>query len=67
MKKVSAMGRIGLTTSVIPHRNGKYPIWFENSDDVEFVDSKDVVFQDCKKTLKTKNQHEKKKTNPGND
>lgn len=44
MKKVSVNGRIGLTTSVIPHRYGKYPIWFENSDDIEFVVSKDVVF-----------------------
>jgi hypothetical protein len=44
MKKVSVNGRIGLTTSVIPHSNGKYPIWFANSDDVKFVDGKDVVF-----------------------
>lgn len=44
MKKVSVNGRIGLTTSIIPNSYGKYPIWFENSDDVQFVDSKDVVF-----------------------
>jgi hypothetical protein len=44
MKKVLVNGKIGLTTSIIPHRNGKYPIWFDNSYDIEFIDSKDVVF-----------------------
>jgi hypothetical protein len=44
MKKVLVKGRIGLTTSVIPHRNGKYPIWFEDSDNIEFIDSNNVVF-----------------------
>lgn len=44
MKKVKVNNRIGLTTSVIPHRNGKYPIWFNDSDNVEFIDSSDVIF-----------------------
>jgi len=44
MKKVNVNGRTGVTTSVIPHRNGKYPIWFNDSDNVEFVESKLVSF-----------------------
>ena len=43
-KKKSVNGRIGLTTSVIPHINGKYPVWFEKSEDFEFIDRKNVVF-----------------------
>ena len=38
MIKLSVEGRIGYTTSIIPHTNGKYPVWFENSSLVEFVD-----------------------------
>jgi len=44
MKKVIVNGKVGLTTSVIPHANGKYPVWFENTDNVVFVDSNDVLF-----------------------
>ena len=44
MKKVLENKRIGVTTSVVPHRNGKYPIWFVNSDYVEFIDANEVKF-----------------------
>ena len=44
MKKVSVNGRIGVTTSIIPYRNGTYPVWFNDSDTVEFVDTAKVVF-----------------------
>jgi hypothetical protein len=44
MRKVSVNGKIGFTTSVIPHRSGKYPIWFEKSDGVVFVHSNKVKF-----------------------
>lgn len=44
MKKVSVNGRIGLTTSVIPHSDGKYPVWFENTYDIQFVNSIKVIF-----------------------
>lgn len=44
MKKVKVENRLGVTTSVIPHRNGTYPIWFEDSDTVEFIEASKVVF-----------------------
>jgi hypothetical protein len=44
MIKVFVNGRDGLTSSVVPHSNGMYPIWFTDADDVEFVESKDVIF-----------------------
>lgn len=44
MRKVKVGNRLGVTTSVIPHRNGFYPIWFEDSDTVEFVKASKVVF-----------------------
>ncbi len=45
MRKISVNGRNGLTTSVIPHRNGTYPVWFEDSDNIEFIKSEFVVFE----------------------
>lgn len=44
MKKVKVGNRFGVTTSVIPHRNGTYPLWFEDSDAVEFIEASKVVF-----------------------
>lgn len=44
MYKVKVKDRIGITTSVIPHRNGKYPVWFENTDVMEFINSNKVIF-----------------------
>ena len=44
MKKVKVENRLGVTTSVIPHRNGTYAIWFEDSYTVEFVEASKVVF-----------------------
>ncbi|MBK5202153.1 MAG: hypothetical protein JJE45_00325 [Prolixibacteraceae bacterium] len=44
MKKVSIEGRIGETTGIIPHRNGLYPVWFHDSDIVEFIEMAKVVF-----------------------
>jgi hypothetical protein len=42
MKKVKVENRLGVTTSVIPHRNGTYPVWFK--DTVEFIEASKVVF-----------------------
>ena len=36
--------RIGKTTSIIPHRNGKYPVWFNDSRKVEFFEKEKVEF-----------------------
>jgi hypothetical protein len=44
MIKVKVENRLGVTTSVIPHRNGTYPIWFKDSDTVEFIEALKVVF-----------------------
>lgn len=44
MKKVKVENRLGVTTSVITHRNGTYPVWFEDSDSVEFIEASKVVF-----------------------
>jgi len=44
MKKVNVNGRVGVTTSVIPHSDGKYPVWFDDSEGVEFIDSVNVKF-----------------------
>jgi hypothetical protein len=44
MKKVKVENRLGVTTSVIPYRNGTYPVWFEDSDTVEFIEVSKVVF-----------------------
>jgi hypothetical protein len=44
MKKVLVNKRIGVTTSIIPHRNGTYPVWFKGSICVEFINAKDVTF-----------------------
>lgn len=44
MKKVKVENRLGVTTSVIPHTNGTYPVWFEDSDTVEFIEASKVVF-----------------------
>lgn len=45
MKKVIVKNRTGLTTSVIPHSNGKFPVFFPDMKSPEFIDKKDVVFQ----------------------
>lgn len=44
MKKVLVNKRIGVTTSIIPHRNGTYPVWFKGSSRVEFIKAKNVTF-----------------------
>ena len=44
MKTVKVDNRLGVTTAVIPHRDGTYPIWFEDSDTVEFIEASKVVF-----------------------
>jgi len=44
MKKVLVNKRIGVTTSIIAHRNGTYPVWFKGSSRVEFINAKDVTF-----------------------
>jgi len=45
MKAVTVNDKFGLTTSVIPHSNDKYPVWFyENNGAVEFIEAKEVVF-----------------------
>jgi hypothetical protein len=44
MNKVIVNKRIGVTTSVVPHRNGTYPVWFKGSSRVEFINAKDVTF-----------------------
>lgn len=44
MKKVKVNNRIGVTTSVIPHSNGTYPVWFEDSENVEFIEASKVEF-----------------------
>lgn len=44
MKKVKVENRLGVTTSVIPHSNGTYPVWFEGFDTAEFIEASKVVF-----------------------
>lgn len=44
MIKVKIGDEFGVTTSVIPHRNGMYPVWFYNKLTVEFINSNDVLF-----------------------
>ncbi len=44
MKIITVNGNVGITTSVIPHRNGKYPVWFLGGDNVQFIDSEKVTF-----------------------
>lgn len=57
MHQVEVNKRRGFTTSVIPHRNGKYPVWFNDCDVVLFVRSEDVVFiEDSEDRLYTKNE-----------
>jgi hypothetical protein len=42
--KIKVGNKIGMTTSIIPHRNGFYPIWFKNSDTVKFIEVSKVEF-----------------------
>jgi hypothetical protein len=42
MIKVKVGNRSGITTSIIPHSNGTYPVWFNGS--VEFIKSDNVKF-----------------------
>lgn len=44
MKRVKVGDRIGMTTSVICHRNHKYPVWFNNFLNVEFIEGSQVEF-----------------------
>lgn len=44
MIKVKVKNRLGLTTSVVAHRNGTYPVWFKKSKNVEFIDSSEIIF-----------------------
>lgn len=46
MHNVQVENRIGTTTSVIPHRGGLYPVSFEDSETVEFIDASKVIFID---------------------
>ena len=44
MKKVRVDNRIGITTSVIPYSNGLYPVWFYDTDEIEFIESSKIKF-----------------------
>ena len=44
MKKVKVGNKIGATTSIIPHRNGLYPVWFSGSVQPEFIELLRVKF-----------------------
>jgi hypothetical protein len=44
MKRVKVKDRTGVTTSVIPQSNGKYPVWFDNTTAIEFIASEEVEF-----------------------
>ena len=44
MKKVNVNGKIGFTTSVIPHSNNKYPVWFSGLKCPKFIESGNVKF-----------------------
>ncbi len=45
MKKVKVNGRIGYTTSILPHSNGKFPVWFNGEFNTpDFIDKKHVKF-----------------------
>ena len=44
MKNVTVNSRKGKTTSIIPHRNGSYPVWFLDINKVEFIDAELVIF-----------------------
>lgn len=44
MINVKVENRLGVTTSVILHSNGTYPVCFENSKTVEFINKSNVVF-----------------------
>jgi hypothetical protein len=51
MKKVIVNGRHGITTSIIPHRDDKFPVWYDNL--FEFVDASKVSFDDGNKVRPT--------------
>jgi len=42
MKKVKVGNRIGETSSIIPHSNGLFPVWFKNN--IEFISAEKVKF-----------------------
>jgi hypothetical protein len=44
MINVKAENRLGITTSIILHSDGNYPVWFENSKTVEFINKENVIF-----------------------
>lgn len=44
MIKVKVNGRVGETTSILPHSSGKFPVWFNSSKTPKFIDAKDVEF-----------------------
>lgn len=45
MKKVIVNGKIGYTTSVIPHSDDKFPIWFDCGNKYpDFINAELVVF-----------------------
>lgn len=46
MKKVTVNGRKGHTTSIIPHSNGKYPVWYDDGTPFpDFVEAAKVTFE----------------------
>jgi hypothetical protein len=44
MIKVRVGDKFGITTSTIPHRDFKIPVWFTNSDTFEFIEASKVEF-----------------------
>lgn len=44
VKKVIVDGRKGHTTSIIPHSDGKYPVWYDGADHPDFVEADQVTF-----------------------
>ncbi len=46
MKKVIVGKRLGETSSIISHSNGMYPVWFDDSKVVEFIEKSKVKFKD---------------------
>lgn len=42
--KINGVFMFGETTNVIPHSNGKFPVWFEGNKIPEFIKANKVKF-----------------------